>query len=242
MEPTRIGKVMSGDVVTARYGTPFKDVVRLLRDRGVSGLPVVDEDDKVIGVVSETDLVQRQARSSGTGGRLTVWACKLRRRTRLSSARSRARTAGGIMSAPAVTVRADSCLPEAARLMTRHGVERLPVVDEEDRLVGIVTRRDLLQVFLRTDDEIRRAVRREVLVDALWLDPHIVDVAVCGGVVTLSGQLERHSDAVVAVAMARRVDGVVDVVDDLAYRFDDRHGRPAEPAAHGVAGDRPRRR
>ncbi|KOV53596.1 CBS domain protein [Streptomyces sp. AS58] len=237
MKPTKIGAVMSSDVVTAQYGTPFKDVVRLLREHGISGLPVIDEDDKVIGVVSETDLMQRQAGSGESGGRLNVWACKLRRRTRKSSARSRARTAGGIMSAPAVTVRAEAGLPEAARLMARHGIERLPVVDEEDRLVGIVTRRDLLQVFLRSDDEIRRAVQREVLVDALWLDPHTVEVVVCEGVVTMSGQLEHHSDATVAVAMTRRIDGVVDVVDALTYRFDDRHGQPAGPAAHGVADD-----
>ncbi|WP_225812223.1 CBS domain-containing protein [Streptomyces spinosus] len=237
MKPTKIGAVMSGDVVTAQYGTPFKDIVRLLRDHGISGLPVIDEDDKVIGVVSETDLMQRQARASESGGRLNAWVCRLRRRTRESFARSRARTAGGIMSAPAVTVRAEAGLPEAARLMARHGIERLPVVDEEDRLVGIVTRRDLLHVFLRSDDEIRRAVQREVLVDALWLDPHTVDVAVCEGVVTLSGQLERHSDATVAVATTRRIDGVVDVVDDLTYRFDDRHGMSAGPTAHGVGDD-----
>lgn len=237
MKPTKIGAVMSGDVVTAQYGTPFKDVVRLLRDHGISGLPVIDEDDKVIGVVSETDLMQRQARSGESGGRLHVWVSMLRRPTRESSARSRARTAGGIMSAPAVTVRAEAGLPEAARLMAHHGIERLPVVDEEDRLVGIVTRRDLLHVFLRSDDEIRRAVQREVLVDALWLDPHTVDVAVCEGVVTLSGQLERRSDATVAVATTRRVDGVVDVVDDLTYRFDDRHGTSAGPTAHGVGDD-----
>ncbi|GGY88722.1 hypothetical protein GCM10010300_36020 [Streptomyces olivaceoviridis] len=235
MKPTKIGAVMSGDVVTARYGTPFKDVVRLLRDHGISGLPVIDEDDRAIRVVSESDLMQRQARPSGSGGRLSVWACRLRRRTRESSARSRARTAGGIMSAPAVTVRAEAGLPEAARLMARHGIERLPVVDEEDRLVGIVTRRDLLQVYLRSDDEIRRAVQREVLVDALRLGPHTVDVAVCEGVVTLSGRLGRHSDT--AVAMTWRVDDVVNVVDDLAYGFDDRHGQPAGPAVHGVAGD-----
>ncbi|MFE9451786.1 CBS domain-containing protein [Streptomyces sp. NPDC006739] len=147
------------------------DLVRLLRDHDVSGLPVIDEDDKATGVVSETELMQRQARSSESGGRLDDLACKLRRRACASSARNRARTAGGIMSAPAVTVRAQAGLPEAARLMTRHGIERLPVVDEEDRLVGIVTHRDLLQVFLRADDEIRRAVQREVLVDARSVRP-----------------------------------------------------------------------
>lgn len=237
MEPTKIGAVMTDDVVTAQYGTPFKDVVRLLREHRISGLPVIDEDDKVIGVISETDLIQRQACPPESRGLLGTWALRLRRGARRRTARSRARTAGGVMSAPAVTVPAEAALREAARLMTRHGIERLPVVDEEDRLVGIVTRRDLLQVFARSDDEIRQAAQCEVLVDALWLGPHTVEVDVYDGVVTLTGQLERRSDAAVAVAMTRHLDGVVDVVDNLTYRFDDRHAQPAGPAMHGVADD-----
>lgn len=111
------------------------------------------------------------------------------------------------------------------------------MVDEQDRLVGIVTRRALLQVFLRSDEEIRQAVQREVFADALWLSPHIAEVAVYDGVVTLTGQLERRSDAAVTVGLTRRLDGVVDVVDHLTYRFDDRHAQPAGSAERGVADD-----
>ncbi|MDW8804248.1 CBS domain-containing protein [Streptomyces scabiei] len=236
MKPTKIDALMARDVVTAEYGTPFKDVVRLLGEHRISGLPVVDEDDKVIGVLSETDLMLRQAEEPEEETWLTRLR-NLRHSTREARAKSRARTAGGLMSAPAVTVRADATVPEAARLMTDQRIERLPVVDEQDRLVGIVTRRDLLKVFLRTDDEIRQVVEQEVIVNTLWLTPRTVTVSVTAGVVTLAGHLERRTEKSIAVSMTGRTDGVVGVVDDLTYRIDDTHFPPAEQALHGVADD-----
>ncbi|MFF4585378.1 CBS domain-containing protein [Streptomyces sp. NPDC001388] len=237
MKPTRTGAVMVGDVVTARCDTPFKDVVRLLEEHRISGLPVIDEDRKVIGVISESDLVLRQVREPGSTGVRARCRRLLSGRARHTAAKGVARTARGVMTAPAVTVRADTTVAEAARLMTEHRVKRLPVVDEEGTLVGIVTRRDLLQVFLRTDDEIRRDVQREVLLNTLWLAPHTVETAVRNGVVTLTGRLERRSEIRVAVAMTRRLDGVVDVVDHLTYRIDDKPEQPAGLAVHGVADD-----
>ncbi|MFF3200999.1 CBS domain-containing protein [Streptomyces sp. NPDC002962] len=237
MKATRTGALMVGDVVTARRDTPFKEVVRLLEEHRISGLPVIDENHKVIGVISETDLMLRQARESGSTGVLARCRRLIGGRARRASAKSRARTAGGVMSAPAVTVRADATVAEAARLMTEHRVERLPVVDEEGSLVGIVTRRDLLQVFLRTDAEIRREVQQEVFVNTLWLAPHAVEATVRDGVVTLTGQLERRSEIPIAVGMTRRLDGVVDVVDHLSYRLDDKHPQPAGSAVRGVADD-----
>jgi CBS domain-containing protein len=138
------------------------------------------------------------------------------------------------MSVPPVTVHADETIAEAARTMARSRVERLPVVDDEDRVVGIVTRRDLIQVFLQPDDVIRREVIDEVLVRTLWLGPSTVEVAVYEGVVTLTGHVERRSEAEIAVSMTDRIDGVVAVVDRLTYRLDDSHLRPDEPALHGV--------
>lgn len=245
MKATRVDTVMVRDVVTAEHGTPFKEVVRRLDQHRISGLPVIDSDRKVIGVVSETDLLLRQAASSAPAGGRVSWAERLRglsRRVRRNAVRARAGTAGGVMSAPAVTVGTHTTVPEAARLMAERAIERLPVVDEKDRLVGIVTRRELLQVFLRPDDEIRRTVEQQVFVDALWLAPHIVEASVRNGVVTLTGQLERRSDIPVAVGMSSRVDGVVAVVDRLSYRLDDSHLRYAEEAAlHGITDDWMRR-
>jgi CBS domain-containing protein len=117
-------------------------------------------------------------------------------------------------------------------------VERLPVLDEENRLVSIVTRRDLLQVFLRPDSEIRKEVVDEVIVRALWLAERSIDVSVVEGVVTLAGHMERKSETEIAVSMTRQIDGVVAVVDKLTFRLDDSHLRPAEESAmHGVADD-----
>ncbi|MFJ8827732.1 CBS domain-containing protein [Streptomyces sp. NPDC102467] len=240
MKHTTTGAVMVTDVVTARRGTPFKEVTQLLAEHHISGLPVLDEDDHVAGVISETDLLRHQAEQREPDERPGPARTRLRHllsRNRQSAAKAVARTAGGLMSAPARTVRADATVAEAARTMTEHNVERLPVVDEEDRLVGIVTRRDLLQVFLVPDAEIRRAVIEEVLVRVLWLAPRSITIDVHEGVVTLNGQLERRSERDIALAMTRRMDGVVGVVDELTHRIDDSHQRPGEQALHGIADD-----
>ncbi|MDW4904056.1 CBS domain-containing protein [Streptomyces sp. ADMS] len=234
MKPTKIGALMVDEVVTVDRDTPFKEVARLLEAHRISGLPVTDEDDKVLGVISETDLMLRQSRRPGRDPTL---GARLSRTFRRAGRKSRACTADGLMSSPAVTVRAETTATEAARTMLGHRVKRLPVVDEEDRLIGIVTRRDLLKVFLRTDDEIRRDVQEGVLADTLWLNPRTVEVRVREGVVTLAGQLERRSEKSVALAMTRRLDGVLGVVDHLTYQLDDRRLKPAEQALHGVADD-----
>lgn len=238
MKHDKVGSVMTTEVVRATYGTPFKEVARLLGEHRISGLPVVDEDEKVIGVISETDLLFRQAETPDPYEpkkrfRFAGLTPSVRRR----AAKARARTAGRLMSEPPVTVHADDTIVEAARTMARQRIERLPVLDEEQRLVGIVTRRDLLQVFLRPDAQIRAEVIDTVLVRALWLPPRSVDVSVTEGVVTLSGQMERKSETEIAVSMTRQMDGVVAVVDKLTHRLDDAHLKPGEDALHGVADD-----
>ncbi|MFI0786277.1 CBS domain-containing protein [Streptomyces lydicus] len=205
MKHRRVGSVMSGEVVSARRTTPADDMARWLAEYDISGLPVVDAEDRVIGIVSTTDLTQAR-RASATDGALT---------------------AGAVMSAPARTVRADDSVVRAARLMCTSGVERLPVVDEEARLVGMVTRRDVLRIFARPDAEIREEVIDDIAVRALWLSPHSLDVAVQDGVVTLSGHLESSGAAAIVVRMTRQIDGVTGVVDRLTYRCEAPYRPPA---------------
>ncbi|MFI0959945.1 CBS domain-containing protein [Streptomyces sp. NPDC021080] len=235
-----VGQVMTSEVVGAHRRMSFKDVARLLDRYRISGLPVVDDDDKVVGVISETDLLRLQAARSGRGREARRLLPSLRRALpwppRPERAARRAATAGAepgrsttaeqLMSSPAVTVHPELRVADAARVMERHGVERLPVVDEEDRLIGIATRRDLLRVFLRTDEEIRREVADDVMGRALSLPPHSVIVSVGDGVVTLEGRLEHRSEIPEAVRLTWRVDGVVGVMNSLTFRIDDT--RPAE--------------
>ncbi|MGW2326030.1 CBS domain-containing protein [Streptomyces sp. NPDC001700] len=209
MKHRKIGNVMTDDVVRIGHGASSEEAGALLARHRIGGLPVVDEDDKVVGVITGTNLAHADA-------------------TTADPATADPATAGQLMSRPAVTVRPQDTIVDAARSMARHRVERLPVVDEEDRLIGIVTRRDLLRVFLRPDDEIRAEVIDEVLVRSLWLGPHAVGVTVTDGVVRLEGELDRHSEIPIAVRMAAQVDGVVAVVDRLTYRVDD--SRTAAPS------------
>ncbi|GAA2895701.1 CBS domain-containing protein [Streptomyces mexicanus] len=234
MKHNKIGSVMTDDVVRAEYGTPFKEVARMLADHRISGLPVVDEDEHVIGVISETDLMTRQVLAPGEREPGRHFRALLTMTARRQAVKAKARTAGQLMSEPPVTVHADDTIVEAARTMAERQVERLPVIDEEDRLVGIVTRRDLLQVFLRPDAEIREEIIHEVLVNTLGVAPRSVAVSVTEGVVTLEGSLERRSDTEIAVSMTRQIDGVVDVVDKLTHRLDDSHMRLDNGTRQGV--------
>ncbi|MEU3264581.1 CBS domain-containing protein [Streptomyces bacillaris] len=211
--PRTVGEVMTREVVQAGPTTPFKEVVRLLDHHRISGLPVVDADDKVLGVLSGSDLVGAQAYREGSAPRQAV-------------------TAQEVMSSPAVTVHPEQSVPDAARLMERRGVERLPVVDEADRLIGIATRRDLLRVFLRADEDIRREVTEEIVGGAEGLPSDTVLVSVRDGVITLEGRVELRSRVPEIVYAAWRLEGVVGVVNGLGYRIDDCPA-PAGPARIG---------
>ncbi|MCH0541614.1 CBS domain-containing protein [Streptomyces sp. MUM 203J] len=217
-----VGEVMTDEVVRACPDTSFKELARLLTAHRISGLPVVDDDDKVVGVLSQTDLVRRQAgrrrRPSAVAGVQGPWSRPPRRHPRLPHAP----TAGALMSSPAVTVHPEQRVVDAARIMERRRVDRLPVVDAEDRLIGIVTRRDLLRVFLRTDETLRAEVMDMVRARVPEPVRDEVRVQVRDGVVRLECPAREDVDTTALLRAAWRVDGVVGVTCGPAVTPPDR--------------------
>jgi CBS domain-containing protein len=217
MKLWRVGDVMTGDVATVREQTPYREIVDALAGRRVSAVPVVDDFGHVLGVVSEADLLHKVELAGEPHERRIFEG----RRRRVARVKASGTVAQDLMSAPAVTVMPDTAVAAAARLMESENVKRLPVVDALGRLVGIVSRVDLLRVYLRPDEDIRRDVVEEVLRRVLWIEPGLVRVEVHGGVVRLIGQLDRRTTAMMAVRLSHGVAGVVEVVDELGYDFDD---------------------
>jgi CBS domain-containing protein len=207
--PHIVDDVMTRSVVTARRKDAFKDIVRAMQDHKVSALPVVDGGGHVIGIVSEADLLPKEEFRDSDPDRYT----QLRRLSDLAKAGSV--TAEELMTAPALTVQVGSTLAQAARTMARARVKRLPVVDATGRLEGVVSRADLLKVFLRDDESIAEEVRREVVAYLFPAPASAVRVEVREGVVLLAGRVRDRSLVPVAARLVRAVEGVVDVRFDL---------------------------
>ncbi|MFJ9535895.1 CBS domain-containing protein [Streptomyces sp. NPDC101225] len=203
--PHIVGDVMTRSVAAVGRGTPFKDIVRTMQDRKVSAVPVTDGGGRVLGIVSEADLLPKEEFRDSDPDRYT----QLRRLSDLAKAGSL--TAEELMTSPALTVRARATLAQAAREMARARVKRLPVVDADGRLEGIVSRADLLKVFLRGDEEIAEEIRREVVSYLFHAPESSVTVEVRDGVATLAGRVRDTSLVPVAARLVRAVEGVVDV-------------------------------
>jgi CBS domain-containing protein len=213
--------VMTRDPVTVWLDTPFKDVVELMAERGISAVPVVDQAGVPVGVVSEADLLAK-AEYQDQDRPPSRFAGPQRRHDWV---KAQALTAAELMSRNLMTITPDTPLPVAARELANAGVRRLLVTGDGGRLVGILSRRDLLRPFLRDDEQILADVRGEILQWALWLRPSDVDVAVLDGVVTLTGTVERRSEAEIAVRLTHALPGVVAVQDRLEYSWDDEHAK-----------------
>ena len=208
---------MTKNVLSVAPETSLKEVAGVLVEHGISGMPVCDAEGRVVGVDSEANIVTKagggRGRSSGLLERLASGRENEERKTN-------ARTAGEAMTAPAITIGPLGSTYAAARLMIEHRVNRLPVV-RGDKLVGLVTRADIVRAFFRTDAAIAREIREDVIVRTALLQPGLVGVEVEQGDVTLDGQVDRRSEVRVIESLAARVPGVVGVTSKVTWRVDD---------------------
>ncbi|MEV5312468.1 CBS domain-containing protein [Streptomyces sp. NPDC052610] len=210
--PHIVSDVMTRTVVAVGREAPFKEIVRTMEQWKVSAVPVLEGEGRVVGVVSEADLLPKEEFHDSDPSLVES-------RRRLSDlAKAGAVTAGELMSTPAITVHPDATLAQAARIMAVRGVKRLPVVDEVDLLQGIVSRADLLKVFLRPDEDIEEEVRRTVVAYLFPGFSHAIHVDVHEGVVVLRGHIQDTSLISVAARLVRAVEGVVDVEPHLTGR------------------------
>jgi CBS domain-containing protein len=208
---TTVKEVMTSSVVAVRENADFKEMVTAMRSRRISAFPVIDASDRVIGVVSEADLLLKETTPALPQGAIRLaWRPKDR-------SKAAGVTAVEVMTTPAVTIHEDAPVAEAARLMQSRKVKHLPVVDANSRLRGIVTRTDVLSVFERPDYEIWDEVVKDVITGEFGLDQELFVVTVRSGVVTITGSMERRADALSLLATTRHLEGVIGVRDRLSY-------------------------
>jgi CBS-domain-containing membrane protein len=209
--------VMTTQVVAVRKNASFKDMIVSLREHRVSAFPVLDDEDRVVGVVSGADLLAKEALEPSPHGRV---ASVLHHK---EQAKAAGVTAGDLMTRPPVTTGPLETVATAARLMYARKVKRLPVVDAEGHLVGIVSRSDVLSVYSRPDADIQHEITERVMLGLLLTDPARFTVTVTNGIVTIEGVPETAINGRDIIEEIRHVEGVVSVRDRLSYPTD-QHG------------------
>ena len=220
---TNVADLMTTEVVSVDETAGFKQMVELIEQHRISALPVVDGQRRVIGVVSEADLILKEDRIDL--GEQHVFESHRRRQER---ERAGGTTARELASVPAVTIGPGDSVREAAKLMHDRAIKRLPVVDGDGRLVGVISRSDVLRVFMRSDDEIRREIVEDVIGRTMFLDALTLVISVTDGIVTATGEVDRKTDAEILTRLSAAVAGVVAVESHIRYRYDDekQRGRP----------------
>jgi CBS domain-containing protein len=213
-----IKDVMSTHVIAVRQGAPYKDMAAMLHQQRVSAFPVLDDDNKVIGVVSETDLLTKEALEG------TVPRTLLSRQERVRK-QTNALTAADLMTKPPVTIGPDETVTHAARLMFDQRVKRLPVISDDGTLIGIVTRSDVLSVYSRPDAEIQNQVTQDLISGTFRCDPDRFTVTVKDGIVTIQGTPETTTAGLDVINAVRHMEGVVAVRDRLSYPNDSPYRR-----------------
>ena len=229
----KLRELMTSDLKTVGPDAPLKEAARRMIEFGVSGLPVTTDSGALIGVITEADFVKMEAdRSPSKRRRLLTWFTKdtkihesERRRlltwftkgTKIHESERRVRDA---MTDDVIALGPDADHVEAARVMTKAGIERIPITGDSGELLGLLTRSDILRVFVRADAEIIDEIRNAVMKDVLWIDSRRIRVICQEGNVLLSGQTANRSDAELLVTLTRRIDGVISVQNRLTWEID----------------------
>jgi len=225
---SRVKDVMTSDVVTVGEEAGYKDIIAVMRGRRVSAVPVLDASGQLAGMVSEADLLLKEVGTDATGGYLISTG------RRGEQAKAAGVTAADLMTQPPVTIGPEDSVVAAARRMRDCRVKRLPVVDRAGRLVGIVSRVDVLSVFSRPDTEIRDEIVKQIITAEFALDPSAFEVTVSSGIVTVSGQADSHAVALQLADALRHVEGVVDIRDRISFpREQPKAARFLRPRAPG---------
>lgn len=224
----RIRDLMTTDVITIGPEVSIKEAARRMLEAGVSGLPVTDGEGKLVGILTEADFLATESergRKSRTNRLLRVFTGDV-------EPFAKERNVGDVMSTEMITVGPDADHTEAARIMEKTGVKRLPVVDGSG-LRGLISRADILRAFARADLEIIEEIEERILGQTLWVDPEKVEVGSVDGNVTLSGRLSTRTEAQLLVELVKRVDGVASVNDRLSWDVDDTRHSPLAPPIEG---------
>ena len=211
----RVLDLMAAEVVSVGPDTSLREVARVMVDLKISGLPVVDDQSKVIGIVTEGDFVRKELERGRLGGIGMLGAIMH------DDAVAEAETVGQIMTTEVHTISPDASLVEAARQMTEYDVKRMPVVDPENHLIGVISRADIVEAYTRPDEVIEDEIKEDIIARLLFLDPSTIDVVVERGVVSVAGELPTRSDARLLEAMVQRSDGVIRAEFDLSWKVDD---------------------
>jgi CBS domain-containing protein len=211
----RLNELMTKDIITVGPDASLKEAARRMIEAGISGLPVTDDNGALLGVITEADFVANEA-----GRRAPKRAGLLRHWLKDEEMPAHERKVRDVMTAEVKTLPPDADHAEAARTMQKEGIKRIPVVGEGGRLVGIVSRGDILRAFTRSDAAIISEITDHVLREVLWIDPKLIHIACDDGNVVLSGRLETRSDAQLLTELTRRLDGVTSVNDQLSWSYD----------------------
>lgn len=196
--PVNVVDLMTIDVIAVSADTGLREAARLMFRNRVSGLPITDDNGTLIGIISEADFLRLEVeRQEGT--------------------RDQGDTVGDVMSRGVVTVRPNVEIYEAAKIMAVQEVKRLPVVDDDDRLLGVISRADIVSIFTRPDDVIEDEIREDLIRRVMFIDPDDIQVSVGNGVVTLSGQVATRNEASMLEELTNRLDGVLGVQSELTW-------------------------